>query len=117
MPFSADCNQIMQQTLTEPKILVIRPPSSLDAITAMEFIQELTTVISQDNCSTLLINLERVEFLDSTGLMALLSGLKLAEKMQRRLNLCSVSPAVKMIFELTQLDKVFEIFESQSTLT
>ncbi len=107
----------MQQILTKPKISVIRPLSSLDAITAMEFLQELTTVILQDSCSILLVNLEQVNFLDSIGLMALLSGLKLAKKLGRRLSLCSVSPQVKIIFELTQLDKVFEIFESQSTYT
>jgi anti-sigma B factor antagonist len=106
-------NQIMQQRLTKPKIVVIRPPSCLDATTAKKFTQELAIAITQDNCSTLVVDLGQVKFLDSTGLMALVSGLKLAEKLERRLRLCSISPAIKIIFELTQLDEIFEVFDSQ----
>lgn len=103
----------MQQILAKPKIVVIQPPSSLNATTAIEFTQKVATAILQDNSSILLVDFEQVKFLDSTGLMALLSGLKLAEKLERRLSLCSISPAIKIIFELTQLDEVFEIFDSQ----
>ena len=102
----------MQQTLTKPKILVIRPPSSLDATTAIEFTQELAIAITQNNCSTLVVDLGQVKFLDSNGLMALVSGLKLAEKLKCRLRLCSITPAIKIIFELTQLDGIFELFDS-----
>jgi len=46
--------------------------------------------------------------------MALVSALKLAQKLGRRFSLCSVSPSLKIIFELTQVDKVFEIFEGKA---
>jgi len=42
----------------------------------------------------------------------LVSGLKQSKKMGRRFSLCSVSPGIKMILELSQLDRVFEIFEN-----
>ena len=44
--------------------------------------------------------------------MALVSGLKLAQHLERRFGICSVSPSVQIVFELTQLDQVFEIYES-----
>jgi anti-sigma B factor antagonist len=55
------------------------------------------------------VDLEQVESLDSAGLMALVSGVKLAQRLGLSLSLSSVSPTLKIIFELTQLDKVFEI--------
>lgn len=98
------------------KIAVIRLKRSLNAANALDFERELTTAIMQ-NDATLLIDLEQVESLDSAGLMALVSGLKLAGRLGRRLSLCSVSPTIKIIFEVTQLDTVFEIFECQSAFT
>ena len=44
--------------------------------------------------------------------MALVSGLQLAQHLDRRFGICSVSPSIRIVFELTQLDQVFEIFES-----
>ncbi|OKH34571.1 anti-anti-sigma factor [Calothrix sp. HK-06] len=106
----------MQQTFIKPKTIVVKPPIFFNAANALDFAQELTTVISQGNCSILVVDFEQVEFLDSTGLMVLVSGIKLAEKLEQRLSLCSISPVIRMIFELTQLDEVFEIVESYSLL-
>ncbi len=99
------------------KIAVIRLKRSLNAANALDFERELTTAIMQNDCATLLIDLEQVESLDSAGLMALVSGLKLAQRLGRHFSLCSVSPTIKIIFEVTQLDRVFEIFECQSAFT
>ncbi len=59
-----------------------------------------------------LVDLGAVTFIDSAGLMALVSGLKQAKKMGRRFSICSVSPGIRMILELSQLDRVFEIFHN-----
>lgn len=56
------------------------------------------------------VNLRKVDFLDSTGLSALVLGLKRARENQGNLCLCSLQSPVRMIFELTRFDKVFEIF-------
>ena len=54
----------------------------------------------------------QVDFLDSSGLVALLTGLKAALQSGCRLVLCNLQASVRSIFELTQLDSVFEIYES-----
>ncbi len=56
----------------------------------------------------------QVESIDSAGLMVLVSALSMAQRLNKRLSLCSVSHSVRMIFELTQLDKVFEIFDGHA---
>ncbi|GAB1543047.1 hypothetical protein NUACC21_57210 [Scytonema sp. NUACC21] len=104
----------MQSVLVNPNITVIRPDGSLNSANALEFERQLTTALTQYECSVLLLDLEKVESMDSAGVLALVSALKLAQRLGRRLSLCSVPPAIKIIFELTQLDSLFEIFESQS---
>ena len=103
----------MTQTMTAyPKITVIQPQGSFNSSSALEFQHQVTIAVSQEGYTNVLVDLEQVELLDSGGLMALIYGLRLAHALDRQFSLCSVSPSIRIIFELTQLDQVFEIFES-----
>ena len=106
----------MQAVLESPKIAVIRPQSCLNAANALEFERDLTAALTQNDISILVVDLAAVESLDSAGLMALVSVLKLAQSLGRRFSLCGVSQAIKIIFELTQLDEVFEILSGTADL-
>ncbi len=63
-----------------------------------------------------IIDLAEVEFIDSSGLGALVTALKSARRLGCRLVLCHPSPTVKLILEITQLDRVFEIFDELETV-
>lgn len=101
----------MQTLLVHKPITVIRPLDHLNAATAGAFTEQLTTTISAPGVEAVLVDVGAVTFIDSAGLMALISGLRQAKKMGRRFSLCSVTAGIKMILELSQLDRVFEIFE------
>ncbi|MCL2761085.1 MAG: STAS domain-containing protein [Desulfuromonadales bacterium] len=62
----------------------------------------------------LLVNLESVHFIDSSGLGALVSGFKNATSHNGVLKLSSMQSQVKSMFELTRLHRVFEIFDSEA---
>lgn len=102
----------MPTILAYPQCYVIRPRGPLNASNAIEFQRQVTTAVDREGHTSVVLDLEQVESLDSAGLMALVSGLRLAQALNRRFSLCSVSPSIRIIFELTQLDGVFEIFES-----
>ncbi len=96
---------------TDQAALVIQPDGALTASTVMQFHQHLNLAIASDVHSSLLVDLQSVEHMDSDGLMALVSALKLAQKFNKPLFLCSLSRSVEMILELTQLDQVFQIVD------
>ena len=102
----------MQTLVARQLVTVVKPSGNINASTAVKFQNQLVQAISADNTSALLLDLEQVEFLDSAGLMALVSAMRLARSLNKRFSLCSVSPDIRMIFELSQLDRVFEIRES-----
>ena len=54
-----------------------------------------------------IVNLEGVNFIDSTALASLVRGLKHCREKGGDLRLCVLQPAVRVIFELTRLDKAF----------
>ncbi|MEA5593921.1 STAS domain-containing protein [Rivularia sp. UHCC 0363] len=107
----------MQAILDNPKITIVRPQESLNAVNAVKLEQELDAALSQVSNTIVLLDLEKVDLIDSAGLMALVSGVKKAKQLEQRLCFCSVSPSHRIIFELTQLDKVFEIFENNKILS
>ena len=61
----------------------------------------------------LAVNLSQVSFIDSTGLSALVQGMKRCRERQGDLRLCGLQAPVRIIFELTRLDKAFEIHASE----
>jgi anti-sigma B factor antagonist len=71
--------------------------------------QALIDATSRES-ARVVVNLREIHFIDSSGLAALVQGLKRAREHQGNLCLCSLQPPVRMIFEMTRFDKVFEIF-------
>jgi anti-sigma B factor antagonist len=57
-----------------------------------------------------LVNLTNTTFVDSTALATLVQALKRCQQMSGDLALCGMRRPVYMIFELTRLDKAFNIF-------
>ena len=58
----------------------------------------------------IVVQLDQVRFIDSSGLGALLSGHKNVETKAGHFSLVGLQPQVQSMFELTRLNRVFEIF-------
>jgi anti-sigma B factor antagonist len=64
----------------------------------------------EEGRSDLVVDLQTVRFVDSSGLGALVSGFKNASSRNGNLKLAGLQLQVKSMFELTRLHRVFEIF-------
>lgn len=62
----------------------------------------------------IVINLEQVNFLDSSALATLVFGLKRSQQLNGGLYLCCLQQPVRILFELTRMDQAFEIFPSEA---
>lgn len=62
----------------------------------------------------LLLNLNNIRFIDSTGIGALISGLKTARQHDATFQLCAIQKDVASLLTLMKLDKVFDIFDDES---
>ena len=105
----------MMNTLVNIKVAMIEPQGYINAANNDAFLSQLIQTVRQNQNSTILVNMRKVEFLDSAGLMSLVKAFRLAQSLGHRFTLCSVVPSVRMVFELTQLDKVFEIFDDRDS--
>ncbi len=59
------------------------------------------------------VNMAGVNFLDSTGLSILIQAMKRSRQRNGDVRLCCLQQPVRMVFELTRLDRIFEIFNSE----
>ena len=101
----------MNLDISEQKKLVViaLKEERLDAHNANDLKAELLALFEQGK-KNILINLQDVRFIDSSGLGALVSGFKNAITNQGSLKLAGLQPQVKSMFELTRLHRVFDIY-------
>lgn len=99
----------------ECQLIVLQPQGRLDLEGGKTLEKQLTGLVPQRQ-DLWVVDLAKVDFMDSAGLVSLVTGLKAARNSASRLLLCNVQAPVRLIFELTQLDSVFEIFESYDAL-
>ena len=60
----------------------------------------------------LLLDLDRVNYMDSSGLRAILFGLKKAIGVDGDIRLANIPPQVKMILELTRANQLFKSYQN-----
>ncbi|MEH1831037.1 MAG: STAS domain-containing protein [Nostoc sp.] len=94
------------------QVKVIKLNGNLNAATSQEFRQNITDILVS-GAKIVLIDFQDVAFMDSSGLGALVLAFKTLRASDTQLALCSINEQVRILFELTNMDKVFEIFPSQ----
>jgi len=97
---------------TQEALLVKVLTPRLDAREAVDFKTKMAEYVSSGQ-HTIVLNLVEVRFIDSSGLGAIVSVLKLLGR-QGDLVLCGVTEPVMSLFKLTRMDRVFQIFANES---
>ncbi|MDM9382242.1 STAS domain-containing protein [Chlorogloeopsis sp. ULAP01] len=106
---------IEQKTYTSQdgnSVIVLAPIGRLDITTAWQFRLKLQECISKLS-SHIVVNLSQVNFIDSSGLTSLVAGMRDADKVNGSFRISNVHPEAKLVFEVTMMDTVFEIFETE----
>lgn len=102
------------QTMTNA-MAVVQAQGSLNASNAQDFHLSLIERLQCDQSMGLVVDMSQVESLDSAGLVSLVSAFKQARQSSKRFYLYAVPPTIRIIFELTQLDRVFDMVEAPSS--
>ena len=95
-------------------IKIIEPAGIFDVTQADEFYQQIDEALDQGS-DKILIDLSEITFVDSSGLGVLVVALKKVKASQKEMYICSVNEQVRMLFELTSMDRVFEVLPDRAT--
>lgn len=104
--------QVVHTTQDGQTVIVLAPTGRLDITTAWQFRLKLQDCISKIT-PYIVVNLSSVNFIDSSGLTSLVAGMRDADKENGSFRLCNVHPEAKLVFEVTMMDSVFEIFDTE----
>ncbi len=95
-------------TRTEGGRTVVEVGGEIDVYTAPKLRETIVSLVD-DGQYHLVVDLEQVEFLDSTGLGVLVGGLKRVRTHDGSLSLVCTQERLLKIFRITGLTKVFDI--------
>ncbi len=93
-------------------VQVVELEGRLDAHQGKQVDTLLAGAIQANNRTV--VNLKKVHFIDSTGLSVLIKGAKHHREQKGELVLCELQQPVRIIFELTRLDKMFAIYPTET---
>ena len=93
-------------------ISIIDMEGEVDVYTAPQLKQQIINLLDS-GVQHIVVNLDAVEYLDSTALGVLIGGLKRLRERNGSLDLICPNPRIKRIFEITGLDKIFDIYSTE----
>lgn len=91
---------------------IIDLQGEVDVYTAPELKQQIIDLLDSGS-QRVIVNLQSVDYLDSTALGVLIGGLKRLRERNGSLDLICPNPRIKRIFEITGLDKIFDIYNTE----
>ena len=91
---------------------VIELEGEVDVYTAPQLKQQVIGVL-ESGAKELVVDLTKVDYLDSTALGVLIGGLKRMREVDGNMILVCPSPRIRRVFEITGLDKIFLIYNTQ----
>ncbi|BAY31877.1 anti-sigma-factor antagonist [Nostoc carneum NIES-2107] len=99
--------------MLKPGVEVVKLSGVINSATSQDLRQSLNELIEK-GAKTILVDFQDVTFMDSSGLGTLVLAFKTLRASDSKLAICSLNEQVRILFELTSMDQVFEIFPNQA---
>ena len=95
------------------KAAILELTGRIDLSSSAEVRKILLHELRERRTPRVILNLEKVKYIDSSGVASLVEGLKASRDIGSRLSLFGLSPIVREVLQLSRLLKIFEIFENE----
>jgi anti-anti-sigma factor len=102
--------QFDQHTM-ESGVVIVKPTGRLN-MTAARMLREELHALVETGANRIVVDLSGIEFIDSSGLGALISGLKVARKAGGDLRIAAPNRQATTVLELTNLNRVLHAHPS-----
>ena len=110
MLFGPEMPLEVQTRQTDGGVTVVAPAGRLDVAGAPALKEAMNNELTDNGPPKVVIDLEGVTFVDSTGLGSVIAALKQIRGKQGELRLAAPNQQVRVVLELTTLDRVFPYY-------
>ncbi|MCP4137206.1 MAG: STAS domain-containing protein [bacterium] len=95
-------------------INIIYPPERLDIDASFDLKEIIDNIIKNESDTHILLNLEEVEYINSSSLGEILKVIRVFKGSGRVIQICNIYNNVKEIIKIVNLANVIDIFESEN---
>ena len=91
-------------------VCIVALGGRLDAYVSNDFEQKLNALIDADEVY-LVVSLEKLDYISSSGLRVLLASLKKVRKREGDIKLAGMKPHIKEVFDVAGFSQLFSIYD------
>ena len=95
------------------KTAILELTGAIDLSSSPEVRKIILRELRESRTPRVILNLEKVKYIDSSGVASLVEGLKASRDIGSRLLLFGLTPVVREVMQLSRLLKTFEIYENE----
>ena len=95
----------MQMHVAGSNGIVLSPEGLLNAGTGLKLESQLLSLMRNHSNPSLFLSFERVESIDSAGLMTLVATIQLSKRYGFELTFCAVPPQLQIVLEMSCIDQ------------
>ena len=104
--------EIIEERVDDVDLLTFK--GRLDTNSAKD-VKEKINILTKENRIKIVMDMADVNFMDSSGLGSLVASLRSVNKLGGDIKIASLQDPIRVIFELTKLHRVFEIFDDKGS--
>lgn len=94
-------------------VLCIRLDGELDHHTAENLRNQASNAIEKYSVHHIILNLENLSFMDSSGLGVILGRYKQIKQVHGEMVVCAITPAIHRLFDMSGLFKIIRLEQSE----
>lgn len=94
-------------------VLCIRLDGELDHHTAEELRELASKAIEEKDIRHIVLNLEQLSFMDSSGLGVILGRYKQIKQLHGEMVVCAVSPSIRRLLDMSGLFKIIRLEQTE----
>ena len=93
-------------------VMIVHIKGEVDLYSSPELRKTILN-FTKEKAPAIIVDLAKVTYMDSSGIATLVEGLQQTGKYKGKFAIANLRSGVKEVFELSRLDKVFDIYENE----
>ena len=106
-------NEIIKEVRREGEAVVLVLAGEIDMKCSVKLRDKFLELL-REKPACLIVNMTDVEFMDSSGLGTLVEALRWSRRNDGLFKLAGLAKSVRSIFEISRLDSVFDLYETEA---
>lgn len=95
-------------------VLIVRPQGEIDVNAVDQFRREIEEQLAVTGVKNILLNLQDVTFIDSSGVGAILGRYKLIQQRGGNMAAAALKPLVARVFALSGLENIIKLYRTET---